>query len=77
MVGDRFHPARSGGDTVAFDGALLLVALYGFDALKGTPDAAFAKAFARSDGGGGCGSGGGGDGGGGGGGCGGCGGGGD
>ena len=70
-----FIPARSGGDTMAFDGALLLVALYGFDALKGTPDAAFAKAFARSDGGGGCGSGGGGDGGGGG--CGGCGGGGD
>ncbi len=72
-----FIPPRSGGDTMAFDGALLLVALYGFDALKGTPDAAFAKAFARSDGGGGCGSGGGGDGGGGGGGCGGCGGGGD
>jgi uncharacterized protein (TIGR04222 family) len=67
-----FTPARSGGHAMAFDGALLLVALYGFDALKGTPDAAFAKAFARSDGGGGCGSscGGGGDGGG----CGGCGG---
>jgi uncharacterized protein (TIGR04222 family) len=69
-----FTPARSDGGAVAFDGALLLIALYGFDALKGTPDAAFAKAFARSDGGGGCGSscGGGGDGGGGG--CGGCGG---
>jgi uncharacterized protein (TIGR04222 family) len=68
-----FTPARRGGDAMAFDGALLLVALYGFDALKGTPDAAFAKAFARSDGGGGCGAGGcGGDGGGGG--CGGCGG---
>jgi uncharacterized protein (TIGR04222 family) len=68
-----FTPARSGGHAMAFDGALLLVALYGFDALKGTPDAAFAKAFARSDGGGGCGAGGcGGDGGGGG--CGGCGG---
>ena len=48
-----FTPARRGGDAMAFDGALLLVALYGFDALKGTPDAAFAKAFARSDGGGG------------------------
>jgi len=68
-----FTPARRGGDAMAFDGALLLVALYGFDALKGTPDAAFAKAFARSDGGGGCGAGGcGGDGGAGG--CGGCGG---
>jgi uncharacterized protein (TIGR04222 family) len=60
---------------------LLLVGLDGFSALKNTPDAAFAKAFAKSnsDGGGGsCGSscsGGGGDGGGGG--CGGCGGGGD
>jgi uncharacterized protein (TIGR04222 family) len=69
-----FTPARSGGGAVAFDGALLLVALYGFDVLKGTPDAAFAKAFARSDGGGGCGSGCGGGGDGGGGGCGGCGG---
>ncbi len=70
----RITPARSGRGGLAYDGALLLVALYGFDALKGTPDAAFAKAFARSDGGGGCGSscGGGGDGGGGG--CGGCGG---
>jgi uncharacterized protein (TIGR04222 family) len=62
-----------GGGGIAHDGALLLVALYGFDALKGTPDAAFAKAFAQSGGGGGCGSScGGGDGGGGG--CGGCGG---
>jgi uncharacterized protein (TIGR04222 family) len=62
----RITPAGSGGGGIAYDGALLLVALYGFDALKGTPDAAFAKAFARSDGGGGCGSscGGGGDGGG-------------
>ena len=67
-------PTASGGGGIASDGALLLVALYGFDALKGTPDAAFAKAFAQSGGGGGCGSscGGGGDGGGGG--CGGCGG---
>ena len=70
----RITPTASGGGGVAYDSALLLVALYGFDALKGTPDAAFAKAFAQSDGGGGCGSscGGGGDGGGGG--CGGCGG---
>ncbi len=67
----RITPTASGGGG-AYNGALLLVALYGFDALKGTPDAAFAKAFAQSDGGGGCGSscGGGGDGGG----CGGCGG---
>jgi uncharacterized protein (TIGR04222 family) len=73
-----FAPARGGEGGIAYDGALMLIALYGFDALKGTPDAAYAKAFARSDGGGGCGSscGGGGDGGGGGG-CGGCGGGGD
>lgn len=49
-------------------GALFFIALFGFDALKGTPDAAFAKAFGRSSGdGSGCGGGCGGDGGGGGG----------
>ncbi|HEY8137565.1 MAG TPA: TIGR04222 domain-containing membrane protein [Methylocystis sp.] len=68
----RITPAGSGGGGIAYDSALLLVALYGFDALKGTPDAAFAKAFAQSDGGYGSSCGGGGDGGGGG--CGGCGG---
>jgi len=76
-----FPPIGSGGDAMALDrGSLFLIALFGFEALRGTPDAAFARAFSRSDGGG-CSSGGcgGGDGGGGdgGGGCGGCGGGGD
>jgi len=67
---------RAGDGGAAAASALLLVGLFGFDILKGAPDAAFARAFAQSsgsggDGGGGCG---GGDGGGG---CGGCGGGGE
>ena len=62
------------GRTAIGGSALLLVSLYGFSILEGTPDAAFAKAFAQSSGSGGDGGGGCGGGGGGGGGCGGCGG---
>ncbi len=73
-----FTPPQSGATAVYDGGALFLIGLFGFEALNGTADADFAKAFKRasaSDSGGGCGSsGGGGDGGGG---CGGCGGGGD
>ncbi|MGA8171053.1 MAG: TIGR04222 domain-containing membrane protein [Methylocystis sp.] len=69
------NPSPIRGGAALDDGALLLIALFGFDALKGTSDAGFAKAFARSNDSGGCGlsSCGGGDGGGGSG-CGGCGG---
>jgi uncharacterized protein (TIGR04222 family) len=62
------------GRAAAGGTALLMVGLFGFDILKGTPDAALAKTFAQSSSsGGGCGGSGGGCGGGGGG-CGGCGG---
>ncbi|MFY9628028.1 MAG: TIGR04222 domain-containing membrane protein [Methylocystis sp.] len=73
-----FASPQSGAAT--YDaGALFLIGLFGFEALKGTPDENLAKTFKRagSDGGGGCGGGCGGGGGDGGGGCGGCGGGGD
>jgi uncharacterized protein (TIGR04222 family) len=73
-----FTPPLSGATAVYDGGALFLIGLFGFEALNGTADAEFAKAFKRasaSDGGGGCGgSSGGGGGDGGGGGCGGCGG---
>lgn len=64
--------ANGSADAAALGGsALLMVGLFGFGILKGTPDAALAKAFAQSSGSGGdsgsCGGGGGG-------GCGGCGG---
>lgn len=68
-------PDRSSGQVAIGGTALLMVGLFGFSVLKGTPDAALAQAFAQSSGSGG--DGGGGCGGGGGGGCGGCGGGGD
>jgi uncharacterized protein (TIGR04222 family) len=74
----NFHAASIGPSTspaATTAAVLLLVGLDGFNALKGTPDAIFAKAFAQgSNGGGGCGSSCGGGGGDGGGGCGGCGG---
>ncbi|WP_174247448.1 TIGR04222 domain-containing membrane protein [Methylocapsa sp. S129] len=73
-VGAVFGAATEGigGSAAAGGAALLMVGLFGFAILKGTPDAALAQAFAQSSGSGG--DGGGGCGGGGGGGCGGCGG---
>jgi uncharacterized protein (TIGR04222 family) len=65
-------PGGSAGRVAIGGSALLMVGLFGFSILKGTPDAALAQAFAQSSGSGG--DGGGGCGGGGGGGCGGCGG---
>ena len=71
----RGEATRGAPASAAFGGsALLMVGLFGFAILKGTPDAALAKAFAQSSGSGGDGGGSCGGGGGGGGGCGGCGG---